>query len=208
MANDAVDLEALFGPQTSCACEDCRSIHSPAAYFVDTLMFLGKANRDHLFGRSQSSRHADVPRRPDLGEIQLSCANTETVLPYIDLVNEVLEYAVLVPRAPETDPPAPLRGWPQTTGNADDLAVNPQWIITGQANDTAYKTLREKEYRWDLPFDLWAEQARAFLGLLDVDRAELMRVFRKRLSTTFENPAGEIWWSPTDIILGAVAPSL
>jgi hypothetical protein len=211
MANDAVDLEALFGPQTTCACEDCRSIHSPAAYFVDTLMFLGKANRDALFGGSQSSRHPNVPRRPDLGEIQLSCANTQTVLPYIDLVNEVLEYAVLMPRNPLT---TPVGGWPQTTGNADDLAVNPQWIITGQVNNqeknnqekgdvTAYDTLREPEYRWDLPFDLWAEQARAYLGLLTVERAELMRVFRKKLSTTFENPRGEIWWSPTDVDIAA-----
>ena len=150
MANDAVDLEALFGPQTSCACEDCRSIHSPAAYFVDTLMFLGDANRDALFGRSKLSddaRHAHMPRRPDLGEIQLSCANTETVLPYIDLVNEVLEYAVLMPRNPLT---APVGGWPQTTGNADDLAVNPQWIITCNESDPNERAKAELTRRRNL----------------------------------------------------------
>src|SRR5262249_36364406 len=33
-------------------------------------------------------------RRPDLPNLQLTCENTNTVLPYIDIVNEVLEYYV------------------------------------------------------------------------------------------------------------------
>ena len=32
-----------------------------------------------------------LERRPDLGDIELSCENTTTPLPYIDLVNEILE---------------------------------------------------------------------------------------------------------------------
>ncbi len=34
-------------------------------------------------------------RRPDLGEIELNCHNTNAVLPYVDLVLEVLETAVV-----------------------------------------------------------------------------------------------------------------
>ena len=33
-------------------------------------------------------------RRPDLGEIELTCKNTNTELPYVDLVLEILETAV------------------------------------------------------------------------------------------------------------------
>ena len=38
-------------------------------------------------------------RRPDLGEIELTCENTNTVMPYVDLVLEVLEDAVAPPPA-------------------------------------------------------------------------------------------------------------
>ena len=31
-------------------------------------------------------------RRPDLPNLKLSCENTNTALPYIDVVNEILEY--------------------------------------------------------------------------------------------------------------------
>ena len=36
-------------------------------------------------------------RRPDLGEIELTCENSNTVLPYVDLVLEILEDAVAPP---------------------------------------------------------------------------------------------------------------
>jgi len=41
-----------------------------------------------------------LARRHDLGELALSCDNTNTLLPYIDLVNEILEDAI--------EPPTPI----------------------------------------------------------------------------------------------------
>ena len=35
-----------------------------------------------------------LARRPDLGTLRLTCENTETPLPHIDLVNEILEAIV------------------------------------------------------------------------------------------------------------------
>ena len=35
-----------------------------------------------------------IERRPDLPHLQLTCENTQTTLPYIDIVNEILEYYV------------------------------------------------------------------------------------------------------------------
>ena len=84
------EWETLFGSLDLCACEHCRSAYSPAAYLVDVLAFLkerkakaGKTVSDVLFGR-----------RPDIGDIELTCENTNTPLPYVDLVNEILEYAI------------------------------------------------------------------------------------------------------------------
>jgi Tc toxin complex TcA C-terminal TcB-binding domain/ABC toxin N-terminal region/Neuraminidase-like domain/Putative peptidoglycan binding domain len=82
------NLETLFGAFDFCACSECSSAHGPAAYFVDILQFLG--DRDEV-------RVKLFERRPDLGDIELSCENTNTPLPLIDLVNEVLENVVAPP---------------------------------------------------------------------------------------------------------------
>ena len=73
----------------------CQSVYGPAAYSADILRFLDQhpsevANKtvmDLLF-----------ERRPDIGNIKLNCQNTETPLPYIDLVCEVLENAIPRPK--------------------------------------------------------------------------------------------------------------
>lgn len=89
VANGDPTLTNLFGSQDYCECEHCKSIYGPAAYFVDLLQFLKKASKKN--GRSPLSILLD--RRPALVEIELSCSNTNTSLPYVDLVNEVLENA-------------------------------------------------------------------------------------------------------------------
>ncbi len=86
-ANSIPDWQSLFGAFDLCACEQCASVHGPAAYLVDVLRFLGDRNaRGPLF-----------ERRPDLGDLELSCENANTPLPHIDLVNEILEDAVAPP---------------------------------------------------------------------------------------------------------------
>jgi len=91
------DLQAMFGSIDLCDCVHCASIYSPAAYFVDILRFLSIGPRDP---RGQTPLDVLLSRRPDLAEIELTCENTDTTLPYVDLVNEVLENVVwpLVPR--------------------------------------------------------------------------------------------------------------
>jgi hypothetical protein len=135
---DFPNLQTLFQLADACVCEECRSVHSAAAYLVDTLQFLAdrlvtdagapgpalKVARDVLF-----------ERRPDLGDLDLSCGNTNTPVPYIDLVCELLEEAV----APEAGVPFP---GPVTAGvdpveapTAALLAllVAQGWPFTGQA---------------------------------------------------------------------------
>jgi hypothetical protein len=87
--NPIPDWATLFGSPDSCACLDCASVHGAPAYFVDALHFLDE----------RGVLPALLARRPDLGEIELSCQNTDTTLPVVDLVNEILE-AVVAPPGP------------------------------------------------------------------------------------------------------------
>ena len=89
------NLKSLFGSLDYCECSHCRSVYSPAAYFVDVMRFLGQFTTES--DANKTVRDVLLNRRPDLAEIELSCENTNVPLPYIDLVNEVLEDAVAHP---------------------------------------------------------------------------------------------------------------
>lgn len=81
------DWQTLFGSADGCHCDQCASVHSASAYLVDLLEFL--KDRDALEPLLQ--------RRPDLKFIELSCENTHTPVPTVDLINEILENAVAPP---------------------------------------------------------------------------------------------------------------
>jgi Tc toxin complex TcA C-terminal TcB-binding domain/Neuraminidase-like domain len=92
------NLQTLFGSLDYCECTHCRSVYSPASYFVDVLRFLGERGTQGTgVNAGKNVRQVLLGRRPDLGEIELSCENTETPLPYVDLVNEILEDVVAPP---------------------------------------------------------------------------------------------------------------
>lgn len=167
------NLTTLFGPQDFCNCDDCRSIFSQAAYLVDILSFIAPTAQTNPL----------ATRRPDLGEIELSCANTATLLPQIDLVNEILERAVTLNAGGKL----PQSGsWPQTTWTEDELSANPEHL-----DEQAYVALARTIYSWNLPFALAAEEARAYLGQLGIRRDHLMQTFQKR-------PQGSAF-DPTDL---------
>ncbi len=263
------DLETLFGSLGLCECSHCRSVYSPAAYLVDILHFLKNQpakvrdpgssgalepdeDRTILDVLYETWREAQGPReegphlrRPDLGGIELTCANTNTVLPYVDLVNEALENAV-VPFAFELDTDghpgalaagelsASLRGafageglrltegaaiepdepngerwvirddgWrfvlglkgrrlhvqpqPQTDGTSEELRAVPEHV-----HAAAYRALAgDVYYPWNLPFNLFAEEVRAYLEHLDVPRHRLMEVLHPSDPLTDPAVAGE-----------------
>ena len=98
VSEDFPNLKSLFQSTDSCACEHCRSVYSPAAYLVEILQFLDKRSVTDLSTLPHTTGHLakDVlfTRRPDLGDIDLSCENANTPVPYIDLVCELLEAAI------------------------------------------------------------------------------------------------------------------
>ncbi|MEQ8474503.1 MAG: neuraminidase-like domain-containing protein [Marinoscillum sp.] len=85
---DLPSYSELFGSINYCECEECNSIFGPAAYLVDLLRiideYITKPNttipQEFLFSN----------RRPDIGNIPLTCANTNTLVSNIQIVNEVL----------------------------------------------------------------------------------------------------------------------
>ncbi|BFU96283.1 MAG: protein of unknown function [Nitrospira sp.] len=108
------NIRRLFGNLTTCECEHCQSVLSPAAYLVDLLRFLDpQSDATRTVAPALSTLLA---RRPDIADIELTCRNTNQEVPYIDLVLEVLENAIGLP----IEIPAPYGFDPQA-----DLGLNP-----------------------------------------------------------------------------------
>jgi len=86
-------MNELFGSQDFCDCDDCHSVLSPAAYFVDLMHFLDtNVSARHFKGPGGADHPLHLAhRRPDLWKLQLTPDNTSTLLPYLSIVNEVLE---------------------------------------------------------------------------------------------------------------------
>jgi hypothetical protein len=155
-------LRALFGSQDYCACEHCRSVYGPAAYLVDLLALLESRPAIHEGNALEVLRL----RRPDIPGLELSCANTNTVMPYIDLVLELLEARALDPA------PAPVAR--QTTLTAAELRLRPEHRL-----DAAYALTAAAVYPWGLPFDLQTERVRALCVQLGASRLEAMSTLRR-----------------------------
>lgn len=83
--------EDLFGSQNYCDCTHCKSIFGPAAYFVDLMYFIEKKVSDITFSNRRNHPLYLKNRRPDLWSLQLTCENTNTLIPHLDIINEILE---------------------------------------------------------------------------------------------------------------------
>ncbi|GAB3918324.1 neuraminidase-like domain-containing protein [Larkinella terrae] len=178
-------MESLFGTLDFCECEQCRSVLSPAAYLVDLLRFIDPSNADweHTLADWKEKHNkkaydgpdykflkpydALVARRPDLPHLALTCENTNTALPYIDLVNEILEYYVAHQSLDEKAA--------YDTGDATsaELMAEPHNLIP-----QAYDTLKTARYPLNLPFDLWLETVRRFCDYFETPFWQLLDVFR------------------------------
>lgn len=194
-------LESLFGSMDFCTCDHCRSILSPAAYLVDLLLFLHADDQEWAdFSANWKSAHgapypfpnqvafnaANQPqdteisplnvllsRRPDIEHLPLTCENTNTALPYIDVVNETLEYFIA-----NTNQQLSLNGYlgHDTNGAAsEDLLASPQFVM-----DSAYATLQGERFPGPLPFHQPLESLRRYFNKFEVPLPLTMeRLLRK-----------------------------
>ncbi len=169
------DLETLFGSLDYCDCRHCDSIHGPAAYFVDIMQFLRLRAGD---GDGAYNELTSASRRPELPKIELSCENTETPLPTIDIVNEILEQAVLAENN------LPVENDRQTTWSAGDLLAHPEHL-----DPVAYEILADHTqayHPWLLPFSLWMAEIRGYLEHLGLRRIDLLDLFSSPFPETSE----------------------
>ena len=223
------NLKNLSGNFDTCDCQECQSIFGPSAYLADLLHYLeGRL----LIPPTGTVKDILFSRRSDIGYIEMTCENSNTPLPYIDLTCEILEDRVapwklfdlplaLVPDFVE-GPPDPnivnafaaanpsvtlssaarvstkdkFNSWVihdtaetyrvqqlaagltvsilrQTHGTADELSSNPEYV-----NTDAYVALSAAVAPLALPFDLFTEEVRAYLNRFNVQRSNLMTVFR------------------------------
>ncbi|WPD23166.1 MAG: neuraminidase-like domain-containing protein [Candidatus Electrothrix scaldis] len=176
-----LSLENLFGDMDYCECDECLSVYSPAAYFVDLLQYL----RHNNFGPDpenpdSAAENPDIKaniqntplgalfqRRPDLGCLELTCENTFTVLPYVDLVNEIMEYWVV-----NNEPKKYSFNVEDETSS--ELLAQPQ-----HTNYRAYCELKKAVYPFSLPYHQAIDVARIWLNYMGTSRHELLDTFRR-----------------------------
>ncbi|MFF0284089.1 neuraminidase-like domain-containing protein [Rhodococcus aetherivorans] len=191
--HNPINLHDLFGDIDRCECDDCLSIYSPAAYFVELLQFLRNNNLDPdpkspLKPKTDPKDISGTPlemlfrRRPDLKCLELTCENTFTVLPYIDLANEVMESFVVHLDEYATDSQNPKQITLDVFNVGDEttpeLLAQPQHI-----NYQAYCTLKNAVYPFTLPYHQPIDVARIWLPALGTSRHELLETFRTATET-------------------------
>ena len=180
-----LNLEELFGDMDFCECEECSSVYSPASYFVELLQFLRNNNLEEGKIKDDPKDISDTPleklfrRRPDLGCLELTCENSFTVLPYVDLVNEVMESFVIHLEDYEADTNDPKQATLETFNVEDEtsseLLAQPQ-----HTNYRAYCTLKNAVYPFTLPYHQPIDAIRIFLNYLETSRYELQDTYRTK----------------------------
>ena len=160
---DIDGFDELFGSQNYCKCEECMSILSPAAYFVDLMRFI----HENISKRVFLLEPPDMPlpdhplylknRRSDLWNMKISCENTHTLIPYLKIVNEVLQ-AYLERVLPDVG---------GATGR-DDIFE----ILSKDSQDT--------KVSFSLPFNRPFEEIQLYLGHFGISISDIYRIFSQK----------------------------
>jgi Neuraminidase-like domain/Salmonella virulence plasmid 28.1kDa A protein len=186
-------LENLFGEMDYCTCDHCRSILSPAAYLVNLLQFC-----DRPADGDRNPQIVLLSRRPDIQHLPLTCENTNTPLPYIDVVLETLEYFIVSEPAKPSQPAKPPLSLTQYQGYStssdatpEELLASPQFVREKDlVSDRAYQTLAGKPRQVGdplpllppsppLPFHQPLENLRRYFDQFEVLLPNVMAALRK-----------------------------
>jgi hypothetical protein len=132
-----------------------------------------------------------LSRRPDLQSLPLTCENTNTALPYIDLVNETLEHFVANGMA--------LGNY---QGHTTDSQASPQELLASPqyVQDAAYELLAGDANPGPpmppaspLPFHRNLERLRRLFGAFDTPLPRVMQTLRKNEALERANADGYGW---------------
>jgi len=205
LSGNNLSWDLLFGEANFCACGECNSVYSAAAYYVDLLQYLRNNNLELGKVKINPADIANTPlaklfaRRPDLGHLELSCKNTNTVLPYIDLVNEVLEqYVAFKVKDGNFEN---YQGFNIADEISSDLLTAPRHT----EQEHAYQALQNTLFPFSLPYNQPIDAARTYLKRLDTSRHELMDTFRSNdTGTVIDNALAAEFLGLTEEEYGAV----
>ncbi|KAF5649454.1 PA14 domain protein [Fusarium tjaetaba] len=168
-----VSFSSMFQATYPQGCEHCASVTGPSAFFVHLLHTLAGVS---VGGSKSSLRDQLFQRRPDLAHLQLTCTNTNVLIPYVDIVNETLEAIAWVDANPGTDVPPPYN-----MGGQDTTELN-----TGRPQHTLIKVYQDVIQPLvtpmaTFPFNHATQRLRAYLKALNTSLEEVLRVFRAPL---------------------------
>ncbi|MEJ0028912.1 MAG: neuraminidase-like domain-containing protein [Bacteroidota bacterium] len=135
-----------------------------------------------------------LAHRPDIPYLPLTCENTNTVLPYIDIVNEILEYNVVHGGVPITDPLDEGFNAGDATSyaryNSGDASTASLLAEPQNTYPDAYDKLRnESYYPLNLPFDLWLETVRAMFNQMETPLWKALNILNGERSNN-SSPTG------------------
>jgi hypothetical protein len=202
-----INWESLFGSLDFCECGECNSVYSPAAYFVELMQYLRHNNLGpfppnpvpidlanpaahnpniHL-GIQNTPLEKLLRRRPDLAEMQLTCANTNTTIPYIDLANEVMESFIAHQAKYHASNVAPKQVHIDVHDTLEDETNAEMLAEPKHTNYKAYCILNNAVHPFTLPYHQPIDVQRVYLQYLKTSRYEILDLFRTPLPKSCDN---------------------
>ncbi|KAF5578163.1 toxin subunit [Fusarium subglutinans] len=195
------NLTDIFKLEDS-GCEECCSVTGLCAYLADLLLFLRNTKTPkinspdrkslEIYGsRNDTFMAQDLlqllfSRRPDIRKLELTWANSQTLLPYISLVTEVLESYI---RSVEVPPLAPsdlledsIRAY-QTPASLDESGDEDSPEFQYRPANTDYEVYQKLISRpmyplTNFPYDLSRDITLSAFGVWDIEFADFVRLFR------------------------------
>ncbi|PLB53295.1 putative toxin subunit [Aspergillus steynii IBT 23096] len=165
----------IFGDVTIGACDDYNSVTSAAAYFVDLLRMLRNTPSDTTQPESPSLLDKLATRRPDLLTLQLSCVNTNVLIPYIDLANEAMESFIKNVGTLLPPSPVPIQGFNMTDQDTSEVSL-------AEPQHTDYSVYRDQIATRAFPLTVFPysqalDLQRLFFTHLNASLADVMMLF-------------------------------
>jgi hypothetical protein len=125
---------------------------------------------DRPINEQENPQQVLLERRPDIQHLPLTCENTNTPLPYIDVVNEALEYYITNSLTLDN-----------YTGHSTDGDVKPEELLASPqfVSTAAYDTLKAEFFPPPLPFHQPLENMRRYFERFEVPLPEVMKALSK-----------------------------
>lgn len=184
------DMQKLFGSFNTCTCEECQSVYGAAAYLTDLLNWLRKDVKNpsgSINGLMALETMSTFDRRKDIRYLKLTCKNTNTLLPYIDIVNEILSVELLYDAGATGTDVLNARKSLQTIKTTEEIMTEPEHRFT-----SAEGLLKTIFYTWVLPYNVAYDEVLSYTRTTGMEYNEIVTALSSS-ATKYD----EIRWART-----------